>query len=159
MPSSVFIVAWGLSCSWPWDQTHVCKTLPTQSYTQYVHKWTDLLLKRILRLLSWEFSICKSLTQLFLYSNNPTKHRVSHQLTNLLSVPVPCKLCAVLILSVVSSSLLLHGLQPARLPCPWDSPGQNTGVGCHALLQGIFPTQGSNPGLLHCRQILYSLSH
>ena len=39
-----------------------------------------------------------------------------------------------------------------------DSPGKNTGVGCHALLQGIFPTQGSNPGLLHCRQILYSLS-
>ena len=40
-----------------------------------------------------------------------------------------------------------------------DSPGQNTGVGSHALLQRIFPTQGSNPGLLHCRQILYYLSH
>ena len=40
-----------------------------------------------------------------------------------------------------------------------DSPGKNTGVGYHALLQGIFPTQGSNPGLLHCRQILYCLSH
>ena len=40
-----------------------------------------------------------------------------------------------------------------------DSPGKNTGVGCHALLQGIFPTQGLNPGLLHYRQILYSLSH
>ena len=40
-----------------------------------------------------------------------------------------------------------------------DSPGKNTGVGCHALLQGIFPTQGSNPGLLHCRRILYHLSH
>ena len=39
------------------------------------------------------------------------------------------------------------------------SPGKNTGVGCHALLQGIFPTQGSNPGLLHCRRILYHLSH
>ena len=38
-----------------------------------------------------------------------------------------------------------------------DSPGKNTGVGCHFLLQGIFPTQGSNPGLLHCRQILYLL--
>ena len=34
------------------------------------------------------------------------------------------------------------------MPCPWDSPGKNTGVGCHALLQGIFPTQGSNPGLM-----------
>ena len=85
MPSSVFIVAWGLSCgkttglscSWPWDQTHVCKTLPSQSYTQYVPTWTDLLLKRILRLLSWEFSICKSLTQLFLYSNNPSEPSIN----------------------------------------------------------------------------------
>ena len=48
---------------------------------------------------------------------------------------------------------------PARLLCPWDSPGKNTGVGCHALLQGIFPTQGSNPGLPHCWQILHQLSY
>ena len=41
----------------------------------------------------------------------------------------------------------------------WNSPGKNTGMGCHALLQGIFPTQGLNPGLLHCRRILYHLSH
>ena len=40
-----------------------------------------------------------------------------------------------------------------------DSPSKNTGVGCHALLQGIFPTQESNQGLLHCRQILYQLSY
>jgi len=39
------------------------------------------------------------------------------------------------------------------------SPGKDTGVGCHAFLQGIFPTQGSNPGLLQCRRILYRLSH
>ena len=61
--------------------------------------------------------------------------------------------------SVVSSSLQPHGLWPARLVCPWNSPGQNTGEGSHSLLQGIFPTQGSNPGLPHCRQILYQLSH
>ena len=48
---------------------------------------------------------------------------------------------------------------PTRLPYPWDSPGKTTGVGCHFLLQGIFPIQGSNLGLLHCRQILYHLSH
>ena len=47
----------------------------------------------------------------------------------------------------------------SRLLCPWDSPGKNTGVGCHFLLQGIFWAQGSNPGLLHCRQTLYPLSH
>ena len=40
-----------------------------------------------------------------------------------------------------------------------DSPGKNAGVGCHALFQGIFPTQGSRPGLLYCRQILYHLRH
>ena len=42
---------------------------------------------------------------------------------------------------------------------PWDFPGNSTGVDCHFLLQGIFPTQGLNPGLLHCRQMLYHLSH
>ena len=58
--------------------------------------------------------------------------------------------------SVVFDSLQSHGLQPARLLCPWDSPGKNTGMGSHSLLQGIFPTQGSNPGLLHYR---WSLNH
>ena len=52
-----------------------------------------------------------------------------------------------------------HRRQPARLPCPWDSPGKNTGVGCYFLLQEIFPTQGLNPGLPHCRQMLYHMSH
>ena len=52
-----------------------------------------------------------------------------------------------------------HGLKPARILCPWDSPGKNPGVGSHALLQRIFPTQGSNPGLQHCRQVLFHLSH
>ena len=46
-----------------------------------------------------------------------------------------------------------------KLLCPWDFQGKSTGVGCHFLLQGIFPTQGSNPGLSHCRQMLYPLSH
>ena len=43
--------------------------------------------------------------------------------------------------------------------CPWNSPRKYTGVGSHLLFQGIFPTQGSNPGLLHCRWILYCLIH
>ena len=62
----------------------------------------------------------------------------------------------------MSNSLQLHGLQPARLLCPWNSPGKNTGLGSHSFLQGIFLTQGlsqgSNPSLPHCRQILYYLS-
>ena len=61
--------------------------------------------------------------------------------------------------SVVSDSVRPHGLQPTRLLHLWDSPGKNNGVDCHFLLQGIFPTQGSNPGLPHCRQMLYRLSH
>ena len=64
---------------------------------------------------------------------------------------------------VLSDSWQPHGL--CNLPgllCPWNFPGKNTGVGYHALLQGIFPTQGLNPHLLHllhCRQILAPLSH
>ena len=61
--------------------------------------------------------------------------------------------------SVVSNSLPPRGLQPTRLLCPRDSPGKNTAVDSHSLLQGISPTQGSNLGLLLCRQILYHLSH
>jgi len=45
------------------------------------------------------------------------------------------------------------------MDCSWNSPGQNTGVGSHFLLQWIFLIQGSNPGLQHCRWILYELSH
>ena len=48
--------------------------------------------------------------------------------------------------------------KPTRLLCPWDFPGKSTGVGCHSLLQRVSPTEGSNPGLPHCRQTLYSLS-
>ena len=51
-----------------------------------------------------------------------------------------------------------RGLEPAGLLCPWNSPGKNSGVGCHFLLQGIFLTQELNSGLLHGRQILYQLS-
>ena len=65
----------------------------------------------------------------------------------------------VLVAPVVSDFLQPHRLQTVRLLCPWNSLGKNTGVGCHSLLQRIFPTQGSNPGLLHCRQILYHLSY
>ena len=60
----------------------------------------------------------------------------------------------------ISLKILLY-VTPGTVACeapPWDSPGKNTGGGSHSLLQGIFLTQESNPGLLHCRQILYLLS-
>ena len=52
-----------------------------------------------------------------------------------------------------------NSLRPHQLYSPWDALGQNTGVGSLSLLQGIFPTQGSNRGLPHCRRILYHLRH
>ena len=61
--------------------------------------------------------------------------------------------------SLMSSSLRPHRAYPTRILCPWNSAGKNFGVGSHSLLQGIFPTQGSNLGLLHCNRILYHLSH
>ena len=67
--------------------------------------------------------------------------------------------CVCVSRSVVSNSLRPHGLQPARLLSLWNSPGKNTGVNCHSLLQRNFPTQGSKPSLLHHRQILYHLSY
>ena len=57
-----------------------------------------------------------------------------------------------------SNSLQPHGLS-ARLLCLWSSPSQNSQLGSHSLLQEIFPIQGLNPGLPHCRQFLYRLSH
>ena len=66
----------------------------------------------------------------------------------------------VLLVCVVSSSLWAHGLQPGRLlPLSMEFSSKNTGVGNHSLFQGILQTQGSNPGLLHSRQILYPLNH
>ena len=78
-------------------------------------------------------------------------HRVGHNWSDLAVGSIYCMLVAQLCLT-----LQPHGLGPARLLCPWDFPGKNTGVGCHSLLQGIFPSQGSNPGLPHCRQTLLS---
>ena len=58
-----------------------------------------------------------------------------------------------------NSAGISNGLQPTRLLCARHSPGKNTGVGSHSLLQKIFPSQGSNPGFLYCRWPLYHLAH
>ena len=69
--------------------------------------------------------------------------------------------CVVLCVSVTKScpTLAIPWTVTTRLLCPWDSPGKNTGVGCHFFLQGIFPTLELNPGLLRCRQMIYQLSY
>ena len=77
----------------------------------------------------------------------------------------PCTLGALLLYAVLNQSVVCLTLwdpmdcSPPGSSVHGDSPGKNTGVDCHPLLQGIFPTQGSNPRLLHCRQILHHLSH
>ena len=79
--------------------------------------------------------------------NNPTSH--SYHIYHVCSVAQSClTLCDP-----------MGCMQPARLLCLWDFPDKNPRVGCHTLLQGIFPTQELNPGHLHGRQILYHLSH
>ena len=78
-------------------------------------------------------------------------------MTGVWTLAVPPARASVLSYSVVSYALWPHGLQPTRFLCLWDFPGKNTGVGCHFLLQGIFPTQGWSPCLpclLQYRQIL-----
>ena len=68
-----------------------------------------------------------------------------------------CCCCCCLVAKSCQTFLQPHGLQPTRLLCPWDSPGKNTGMGCHFLLQEIF--QGLNPHLLHWQVSSLSLSH
>ena len=63
--------------------------------------------------------------------------------------------CVCVSFSVTSNSLEPHELRLTRPLCPWNSPSKNTGVSCYSLFQGMFPTQGLNPGLLHRRRILY----
>ena len=74
-------------------------------------------------------------------------------------IPELMRLCYYLINSGKSCSVMSDSLQPHGLYNPWNSPGQNTGVGSLSLLQGSFPTQGLTPALPHCRRFLYQLSH
>ena len=85
--------------------------------------------------------------------------RIWDSLTGIPSLPLVLFVVMLPKAHLTSHSLQPHGPQPARLLCPCNSPGKNTGVGCHSLLQGIFPTQGLNLGLPHWRQMLYHLSH
>ena len=91
----------------------------------------------------------------YLFSiHHPLLTSMKSVLTSQVLTHSQCSFCESECRSVMSDSLWPH-----RLYSPWNSQGQNTGVESLSLLQGIFPTQGSNPDLPHCRQILYQLSY
>ena len=84
------------------------------------------------------------------YPRNKPVHHLDVQGSVAACDPQSCQLCRVVLCSVMSKSLQPYGLQPAKLVCPWNFSGKNnTGAGCHFLLQGIFLTQRLNPHLLH----------
>ena len=76
-----------------------------------------------------------------------SQHSFSQKQDENLKICIEPRVCCACYVALVIS-LWLHGLKPTRLLCPWGSPGKDTGVGCHFLLQGIFLTQGSNLRLL-----------
>ena len=91
-------------------------------------------------------------------TSSPTWEALHHLCCFIKTVSFPCK-CNKSESKSKSVSVVSDSLRPRGLYSSWNSPGQNTGVGSLSLLQGIFPTQGWNPGLPHCRRILYWLSH
>ena len=81
------------------------------------------------------------------FLNAPRSHRIRS--SKLAALYLENAVVIFLVTEFCLTLLQPHGLYPTSLLCPWDSPGKNAGVGCHFLLQGIFPTQGLNPCLLH----------
>ena len=99
--------------------------------------------------ISWhDFTVALSSNESEITSIPKLSQYYSLQAGHVFSKDVGC-VCACKVASVVSDFLQPYELQSGRLLCPWDSPGKDTRVGCHAFLQGIFLTQGSNLHLLH----------
>ena len=129
---------------WPKYWNFSFSICPSNKYSGLISlkiDWFDLLAVRMLDDLSYIAVWCIFIKLSCVYILSPTQIR---SLWTEWSESCP----------VVSDSLWPHGLYS-----PWHSLGLNTGVGSLSLLQGIFPTQGSNPGLPHCRWILYQMSH
>ena len=110
-----------------------------------------------------DYIFCKSNNSLIWKQSTVCKYSFLIHPTYTPSFPhVPSGWCLMKLESFLTSHFRLFPTQwtvARQVPLSWNPPGKNTGVGCHSLLQGIFPTQVSNPGILHCRQILYHLSH
>ena len=110
--------------------------------TQYVHQGCIILYSSVPKMVEYK-GVC---------SSSPAR---TPKLQLAIEQPSTGAWCEVM----VSHSVVSDSLWPYGLCSPWNSPGQNTGVGSLYLLQGLIPTQRLNPGLPHCRRILYQLSH
>ena len=123
-----------------------CRSCPHLLFAKWLESkldWSSMFFYKYIRL--WRLFIIILPKERRLFEANTSK-QLRHVLKSLKMKMKVTQLCPIL-----CDPHLLYG--------PWDSPGQNTGVGSLSLLQGIFPTQGSNPGLPHSRWILYQLSH
>ena len=109
----------------------------------------------------WNNAICSNMDEPRDYhikrSKSDRERQIPHDITYVWNLKYDMKVQVVKVL-VAQSCPTLHDLMDCLL-CPWDSLGKNIGMVSHSLLLEIFPTQRSNPGLLHCRQILYRLGH
>ena len=126
---------------WPWEDDQGSSSFP---FSQVLFWW-----------LNNACNHCFSIVHVSLWvEEEAKKKRVPQQRDTKV-----CDCLGFVCVLVLADSLQPHGLQPTRLLCPWGFPGKDTGVVCCFHLQGIFPTQGLNLGLLNCKQILYWLSY
>ena len=158
--------------SWPRGQTLGLDSLPPEPPGSLASIWADIISLWILRMFSFPFFSQRTTA---LPANTITLHRPQRILTSFpqnwrdkysdnrtksehlnIYYIIVC-VCVCYLLSCVQLFATPWTI-PCQILCPWNSPGKNTGVDCHFLLQGILLTQGSKPGFLHCRQILYCLS-
>ena len=92
--------------------------------------------------------VMKKIQTLTLFSRNFQAPGTGFVVVGALAVPLFVCCCCGLFAILCPTLLQPHGLWPSRLLCPWNFPDKNTGMGCHFLLLGIFPTQGLNPSLM-----------
>ena len=148
-PVSCWIYKWVMKCSRQWG-IHFSKWFKKKRGKCHPPLWLFITIdtyKSInISIYHLNLSTCLSIC---LFLNLPT---LSVYLRTCLLVCLSSCVCE-------SRSVESNSLRPQGLYTPWDSPGQDTGVGCLSLLQSIFPTQGSNLGLPYCRQVVYQLSH
>ena len=140
-----------LACRIRWPKYWNFSSSPSNKHSELISfkiDWFDLLAIQ---------GMLKSLTQRHDLKASILQH--SAFFTVQLSHPYLCVCVCVLVAQLCLTLCNTTDYSPTRLLCPWNSPGKNTGVYCHSLLQKNFPSQGSNPGLPRHRQILYCLSY